>query len=92
MQTENLANEKINDQALLLRRHGPTADSDRRIRRRNRRHARPQLAAARPDATLVILPGVLKIVPTDRKAIADTYRNPVLPLAPGIAGFMKEHP
>jgi pimeloyl-ACP methyl ester carboxylesterase len=57
-----------------------------------------KLSAARPDAKLVILPGVnhvLKIAPTDRMANADTYRNPVLPLAPGIAdaiaGFMKEH-
>jgi len=57
-----------------------------------------KLAAARPDARLVILPGVnhvLKIAPTERRANADTYRNPVLPLAPGIAdaiaAFMKEH-
>jgi len=56
-----------------------------------------KLSAARPDAKLVILPGVnhiLKIAPTDKKANADTYRNPVLPLAPGIAdaiaGFLKE--
>jgi len=56
------------------------------------------LSSARPDARLLVLPGVnhiLKIAPTDRKANFDTYRNPVLPLAPGIAdaiaGFMKEH-
>lgn len=58
-----------------------------------------KLSAARPDAKLVVLPGVnhvLKIAPTERKANADTYRNPVLPLAPGIADaiarFVKEHP
>ena len=57
-----------------------------------------KLSAARPDARLVILPGVnhvLKIAPTERKANIDTYRSPELPLAPGItdaiAAFMKEH-
>jgi fermentation-respiration switch protein FrsA (DUF1100 family) len=57
-----------------------------------------KLSAARPDAKLVILPGVnhiLKIAPTERKANLATYTDPVLPLAPGIAdaiaGFMKEH-
>lgn len=57
-----------------------------------------KLSAARPDAKLVILPGVnhiLKIAPTEKMANTDTYRDPVLPLAPGIAdaiaAFMKDH-
>ncbi|MBX9461286.1 MAG: alpha/beta fold hydrolase [Brevundimonas sp.] len=55
------------------------------------------LAAARPDATLKIWDGVnhlLKIAPADRAANAATYRDPDLPLAPGvvddIAGFILE--
>lgn len=55
------------------------------------------LAAARPDAQLVIWDGVnhlLKIAPADRAANAATYSNPDLPLAPGvvedIAGFILE--
>ncbi|MBL6852752.1 MAG: alpha/beta hydrolase [Alphaproteobacteria bacterium] len=57
-----------------------------------------KLTAARPNARLVILPGVnhvLKIAPADRPGNLATYANPALPLAPGIAdaiaGFMKEH-
>lgn len=53
------------------------------------------LAAARPDATLRLWDGVnhlLKIAPADRAANAATYRNPDLPLAPGVvedvAGFI----
>lgn len=45
------------------------------------------LAAARPDATLVILPGVnhmLKSAPADRAGNFATYADPALPLAPGI--------
>jgi len=45
------------------------------------------LAAARPDATLVILPGVnhiLKVAPADRAANIATYSDPNLPLAPGV--------
>jgi pimeloyl-ACP methyl ester carboxylesterase len=45
------------------------------------------LAAARPDATLVIWPGVnhvLKAVPADRAANVATYADPDLPLAPGV--------
>ena len=55
-----------------------------------------RLAAAKPDAKLVILPGVnhiLKIAPADRAANVATYGDPTLPLAPGIvdtiAGFLK---
>jgi pimeloyl-ACP methyl ester carboxylesterase len=55
------------------------------------------LAAARPDAKLVILPGVnhiLKRAPADRAANIATYSEPNLPLAPGvvdtIADFTKE--
>jgi uncharacterized protein len=54
------------------------------------------LAAARPDARLVILPGVnhiLKSAPADRAANIATYSDPSLPLAPGvvdaIADFMR---
>ncbi|MCS6622607.1 lysophospholipase [Roseibacterium beibuensis] len=46
------------------------------------------LAAAQPDAHLVIWAGVnhlLKRAPADRAANAATYRNPDLPLAPGVA-------
>lgn len=53
------------------------------------------MAAARPDATLTIWEGVnhlLKIAPADRAANAATYRDPDLPLAPGVvddvAGFI----
>jgi fermentation-respiration switch protein FrsA (DUF1100 family) len=53
------------------------------------------LAAARPDARLVIWEGVnhlLKIAPADRAANTATYSNPTLPLAPGVvedvAGFI----
>ena len=45
------------------------------------------LAAGRPDATLVILPGVnhvLKTAPLDRAANVATYMDPSLPLAPGV--------
>jgi alpha-beta hydrolase superfamily lysophospholipase len=55
------------------------------------------MAAARPDATLKIWEGVnhlLKVAPADRAANAATYRDPALPLAPGvvddIAGFILE--
>jgi pimeloyl-ACP methyl ester carboxylesterase len=46
-----------------------------------------RLATARPDATLVILPGVnhvLKAAPADRAGNIATYANPNLPLAPGV--------
>lgn len=46
------------------------------------------LAAARPDAKLVIWPGVnhvLKAAPADRAANLATYGDPDLPLAPGVA-------
>lgn len=53
------------------------------------------LAAARPDARLVIWDGVnhlLKVAPADRAANIATYSDPALPLAPGIvedvAGFI----
>lgn len=56
------------------------------------------LAAARPDATLVLLDGVnhvLKFAPADPAANAATYRDPSLPLAPGVAeavsGFILSH-
>ena len=45
------------------------------------------LAAARPDAKLVILPGmnhVLKTAPTDRPGNLATYADPSRPLAPGV--------
>ena len=51
------------------------------------------LAAARPDATLKIWDGVnhlLKIAPADRAANAATYRDPSLPLAPGVVGDVAE--
>ncbi len=55
------------------------------------------LAAARPDARLVIWEGVnhlLKLAPADRAANIATYSNPALPLAPGVvedvAGFILE--
>ena len=55
-----------------------------------------RLAAAKPDAKLVILPGVnhiLKNAPADRAANIATYGDPTLPLSPGIvdtiAGFLK---
>nr|WP_295660871.1 alpha/beta hydrolase [Polymorphobacter sp.] len=54
------------------------------------------LAAAKPDAKLVIIPGmnhVLKTAPADRAANVATYHDPNLPLAPGlvdaIAGFVE---
>lgn len=46
-----------------------------------------RLAAARPDAKLVILPGVnhvLKAAPADRAGNVATYADPTLPLAPGV--------
>lgn len=46
------------------------------------------MAAARPDARLVVWNGVnhlLKVAPTDRAANAATYSDPALPLAPGVA-------
>lgn len=46
------------------------------------------LAAARPDARLVILPGmnhVLKTAPGDRAGNLATYADPSRPLAPGLA-------
>ena len=53
------------------------------------------MAAARPDARLAIWEGVnhlLKIAPADRAANMATYRDPTLPLAPGVvddvAGFI----
>jgi uncharacterized protein len=52
-----------------------------------------RLAAARPDATLVILNGVnhvLKVAPLDRTANMATYNNPDLPLAPGIVDTIAE--
>lgn len=56
------------------------------------------LAAAKPDAKLVILTGVnhlLKQAPADRAANMATYTDPSLPLAPGvvdtIAAFVQEH-
>ena len=56
------------------------------------------LKAARPDATLVIWPGVnhvLKTAPADRQANMAVYVAPDLPLAPGVAedvaGFIREH-
>jgi pimeloyl-ACP methyl ester carboxylesterase len=45
------------------------------------------LAAARPDAELVLIDGmnhVLKQAPLDQSANAATYRDPTLPLAPGL--------
>lgn len=55
------------------------------------------MAAAQPDARLVIWDGVnhlLKIAPADRAANIATYGNPDLPLAPGVvedvAGFILE--
>jgi uncharacterized protein len=55
------------------------------------------LAAAQPAARLVIWDGVnhlLKIAPADRAANMATYRDPSLPLAPGVvedvAGFILE--
>lgn len=56
------------------------------------------LAAARPDATLVLLPGVNHVLKqvgdADRAANVASYANPDLPIDPGvvdaIAGFVKE--
>jgi alpha-beta hydrolase superfamily lysophospholipase len=45
------------------------------------------LKAGRPDARLVLLPGVnhvLKLAPLDRAANIATYADPALPLAPGV--------
>jgi fermentation-respiration switch protein FrsA (DUF1100 family) len=45
------------------------------------------LAAGRPDATLVIVPGmnhVLKLAPIDRAANVAAYADPARPLAPGV--------
>jgi pimeloyl-ACP methyl ester carboxylesterase len=57
-----------------------------------------RLAAARPDAKLVILPGVnhiLKKAPADRTANLATYVDPTLPLAEGVVDnivqFMQGH-
>jgi len=57
------------------------------------------LAAAKPGAKLVLLPGVnhiLKAAPTDRAANMATYADPSLPLAPGVvdavANFVKAQP
>ncbi|MBV9077221.1 MAG: alpha/beta fold hydrolase, partial [Methylobacteriaceae bacterium] len=54
-------------------------------------HVRPddarRLAAARPDAELVLIEGmnhVLKVAPTARSANLATYDEPALPLAPGL--------
>jgi pimeloyl-ACP methyl ester carboxylesterase len=54
------------------------------------------LKAARPDATLALLPDVnhvLKAAPADRAANLATYADPAAPLAPGvvdaIAGFIR---
>ncbi len=54
------------------------------------------LAAAKPDAKLVIVPDmnhVLKTAPLDRAANVATYSDPSLPLAPGlldaVAGFVE---
>jgi len=47
------------------------------------------LAAARPDAHLVLWEGVnhlLKVAPADRAANIATYSDPDLPLAPGVVG------
>jgi len=56
------------------------------------------LSAARPDATLVPFEGVnhvLKVAPADPAGNAATYRDPSLPLAPGVvdavAAFIKAH-
>lgn len=56
------------------------------------------MAAARPDARLVLWEGVnhvLKTAPADRAANIATYMDPDLPLAPGIvddvAGFILQH-
>jgi len=56
------------------------------------------LAAAKPDAKLMILSGVnhvLKVAPIDRAANIATYANPNLPLAPGVvdavADFVHDH-
>lgn len=56
------------------------------------------LAAARPDARLLILEGVnhvLKVAPADPAANIATYRDPSLPLAPGLAealsAFILDH-
>lgn len=56
------------------------------------------LAAARPDATMVRFEGanhMFKIAPADRDANIATYRDPSLPLAPGVvdavAAFIASH-
>ena len=56
------------------------------------------LSVARPDATLVPFEGVnhvLKVAPADPAGNAATYRDPSLPLAPGVvdavAAFIKAH-
>lgn len=51
------------------------------------------MASARPSAKLVIWEGVshlLKLAPTDRAANAATYRDPDLPLAPGVVEDVAE--
>ncbi len=52
-----------------------------------------RLAAARPDAKLVVIEGmnhVLRIAPEDRMANAATYADTSLPLAPGVAEAIAE--
>jgi len=56
------------------------------------------LAAARPDAGLVLIDGmnhVLKVAPLEQGANIVTYRDPSLPLAPGVveavSGFILAH-
>jgi uncharacterized protein len=51
------------------------------------------LAAAKPDAKLVLLDGVnhiLKAAPEERNANVATYANPALPLAPGVVPAIAE--
>jgi pimeloyl-ACP methyl ester carboxylesterase len=52
-----------------------------------------KLKAARPDATMAILPGmnhVLKIVPADMQQNLAAYNNPALPLAPQLITSINE--
>jgi uncharacterized protein len=56
------------------------------------------LKAAKPDATLIMLPGlnhVLKAAPIERGANIAAYADPALPLGPGVANaiaeFLKRH-
>ena len=57
------------------------------------------LAAAKPDAKLMLVPGanhLLKSAPADRAGNITTYTNPTLPLAPSVVDaitqFIKSHP